>query len=180
RPNAPGGTEPVAGRHGAGTHAAGARQAQGPKGRRGSGAREQPLHPLASALRLPLALKARAARGAGEGNAGGYEDRSPVGRGPGSISNVALPVMLPARRPTTGGPGHAATWPRSVTRCPIDDALPHRPPKTNSSRGFRRLGARSRSLSAPGNPFGSHGAVYAGLLHARQPPVHARPIGLVV
>src|SRR5439155_23249453 len=173
RPNAPGGTEPVAGRHGAGTHAAGARQAQGPQGRRGSGARDQPLHPVASPLRLPPALKARAPPEPEKATPEGTRDRSPVGRGPGSISNVALP----------GAPGSPPDDQRPRARCylaTIGDALPHRPPKTNSSSGFRRLGARSRSLSAPGNPFGSHGAVYAGLLHARQPPVHARPIGLVV
>src|SRR5439155_11630911 len=142
-------------------------------GRRGSGARDQPLHPVASPLRLPPALKARAPPEPEKATPEGTRDRSPVGRGPGSISNVALP----------GAPGSPPDDQRPRARCylaTIGDAPPHRPPKTNSSSGFRRLGARSRSLSAPGNPFGSHGAVYAGLLHARQPPVHARPIGLVV
>src|SRR5439155_6693259 len=60
----------------------------------------------------------------------------------------------------------------------IGDALPHRPPKTNSSRASA-VSAPGPALSAlPATHF--DGAVDAGLLHARQPPVHARPIGLVV
>src|SRR5207237_5289121 len=149
RPNAPGGTEPVAGRHGAGTHAAGARQAQGPKGRRGSGARDQPLHPLASALRLPPALKARAHAEPEKATPEGTRIDPPSVGDP--VRYRTWPcLVLPARRPTTGAPGHAATWPRSMTRCPT---------------GLRRRTPRGASaVSAPGPALSALPATHSDLM----------------
>src|SRR5438477_2151019 len=108
------------------------------------------------------------AGGAGEGDAGGIPRRSGT-----PVRYRTWPcLVLPARRPTTGGPGHAATWPRSVTRCPTGR-------RRRTPRGASAVSAPGPALSAlPATHF--DGAVDAGLLHARQPPVHARPIGLVV
>src|SRR5205823_669866 len=77
------------------------------------------------------------AGGAGEGDAGGIPRRSGT-----PVRYRTWPcLVLPARRPTTGGPGHAATWPRSVTRCPTGR-------RRRTPRGASAVSAPGPALSA--------------------------------
>jgi hypothetical protein len=59
---------------------------------------------------------------------------------------------LPARTRWTVLPGWGE---RAASHLTISDTAPHWPPKTNSVRGLRCLGARSRCLYTSGRMFGS-------------------------
>jgi len=115
-------------------------QAQGPQGRPRQRSSGSAAPPCGVGSTPTTCAEGEGARGATPEETG---IDFPVGRGTRFDIERGLAGCFPARRPTTGGPGHAATWPRSVTRCPNgaeDELLEGLPP----SRRHVPLSQRSR------------------------------------